>query len=75
MVALMVLSGIFVFSRGLFEGPSKASGLRVTVPVSVCESCDASVNTVPAIRAALSVTPEYAALLERYPDALVRRVG
>jgi hypothetical protein len=75
MVALMFVAGIFIFSRDLLETPSKASGLRVTVPVFVCESCDGSVTTVPAIRAALGVTPEYAAILKRYPDAVIRRVG
>ncbi|QJW93746.1 hypothetical protein FTUN_1257 [Frigoriglobus tundricola] len=74
-LALMVVTGIFIFSRDLIESPSRASGLRVTVPVFVCESCNGSVTTVPSIRTALGVTPEYAALLYRYPDATVGRVS
>jgi hypothetical protein len=73
MLALMIMSGILIFSRGMLEGSSRGSGLRVTVPVFVCESCNGTVTTVPSIRAALGVTPEYAALLYRYPDATVAR--
>lgn len=76
MVGLMFLTGLFVFSRDVV-GPSggDSSGLSVTVPVFLCEACDGSVTTVPAIRKALNGTPAYAALLERYPDAFVRRIG
>jgi hypothetical protein len=41
----------------------------------LCEACDRSVTTVPAICKALNVTPAYASLLERYPNAAVRRSG
>jgi hypothetical protein len=75
-VGLMILTGIFVFSRDVV-GPSgrDSSGLSVTVPIFVCEECDGSVTTVSAIRKALDVTPAYSALLERYPDAEIRRVA
>lgn len=76
LVALMFVTGIFVFSRDVVDSSGGGgSGLAVTVPVFVCEACDGAVTTVPALRKALNVTPAYAALLERYPDALVRRVG
>ena len=74
LVGLMFVAGIFVFSRDVVETGGGPSGLSVTVPIFLCESCDGSVTTVPAIRKALAVTSAYAALLERYPDALVRRV-
>ncbi|HEY1191680.1 MAG TPA: hypothetical protein VGE74_28870 [Gemmata sp.] len=73
MLALMFVSGIFVLSRDLVEAPSNFSGLRVTMPIFVCEACDGAVITALTIRAALSVTPEYAALLHRHPDAVVCR--
>jgi hypothetical protein len=71
----MFLTGIFVLSRDVGGSEKSGSGLSVTVPIFLCESCDGSVTTIPDIRRALNVTPAYAALLERYPDALVRRVA
>ena len=74
----MVVTGIFIFSRDLIESPSKASGLRVTVPVFVCESWRrvryyGTEHSRGANFGALR-PEEYAALLYRYPDAAVSRV-
>jgi hypothetical protein len=72
----MFLTGIFVFSRDVVgNSDGGGSGLSVKVPIFLCESCDGSVTTVTAIRKALNVTPAYAALLERYPDAQISRVS
>lgn len=73
---LMFITGIFIFSWIPGGEPSSrhSSSRSVIVPVFVCEACDRDVTTAPVLRQALTVTPIYAALLEKYPDAEVRRV-
>jgi hypothetical protein len=74
---LMFMTGIFIFSWLNSGAPTAHHGSEVSflLPVRVCEVCSRGVTTPPTIRAALVTTPVYAALLERYPSALLSRAG
>jgi hypothetical protein len=56
--------------------PPKQHGTDVsfTLPVCVCEVCTLDLTHPAALRTALLNTPIYAALLQQYPAATVRRV-
>ena len=45
------------------------------VPLPVCEACQPQLSKPKDLRVALRHVPEYAALLDQYPDARVTRVG
>jgi hypothetical protein len=49
--------------------------ISFVLPLRVCSVCDHELTTPAALRGALVATPAYAALLERYPNATVSRVG
>jgi hypothetical protein len=74
---LMILTGIFIFSSSSASAASAQHGSEVSfiLPVRMCEGCARYVTTPQAIRTALATTPAYAALLARYPNALIRRAG
>ena len=59
------------FLESLAEAGSQ--DIEVTVPVRVCPTCDPNLSVPEAIRAALRTTPEYAAVLDRYPQARITR--
>ncbi len=73
------LPGLYGANRMMQGGPgitTKQVGQDVefTVPLPVCEVCQHELNDA-ALRVALRHIPEYAALLDQYPDARVTRAG
>jgi hypothetical protein len=71
------------FGLGLFlhmlrrNAPSKEHGqdVVVVVPLPVCETCRPGLDGPAALRQALHHVPEYAELLDQYPNARVTRAG
>ena len=47
----------------------------LTVPLPLCERCRFELTSLPELRKALRHVPEYAALLDRYPNARITRAG
>lgn len=76
---LLALFGWLVIFPVLFGGggvpEQHGQDVVLTVPVRVCDRCRAGLADPTALRAALLETPEYAALLDRYPKALIRYLG
>ena len=77
---LMLFTGVFVFPWLFWIGARESaeplgSEVSVIVPVFVCETCARGVVTPETVRNVLRATPAYAALLNRYPNALIRRVS
>ncbi len=74
---LLLLTGWFFWSWRTSNAPPAMHGtdLSFFLPVRVCEVCARDLTTPAAVRAALSATAVYAAVLRQYPDAIVRRTG
>jgi len=79
-----VLAGcLFSFGLGFIlyalrrTAPSVEHGqdIILTVPLPVCEACRPDLNAPVELRHALYHIPEYAALLDRYPNAHIRLLG
>lgn len=49
--------------------------VEITAPVRVCQTCASELTTSETIRQSLRKTPEYAALLDKYPNARITRRG
>ncbi|MBN9120540.1 MAG: hypothetical protein J0I06_15545 [Planctomycetes bacterium] len=70
-----LLGGLVLFKAGVFARPlERGHEISFVLPVRACEAC-ASDRSPAALRRDLCATPVYAALLRRYPNALIARVS
>lgn len=67
-----LLAGIV--AKGGMKPVQHGTDVSFVLPVCVCEVCDHDLGTPATLRTALVATPVYSALLDRYPNALVRRI-
>lgn len=65
----------YLLGRGAREAKQYGEDVTLTVPVRACDDCRPGLADPAALRAALRETPEYAALLDRYPNARIRFLG
>ena len=63
------------FFRGTALPKERGQDVEATVPLPVCVECLAYLGHRATSREALSHIPEYAALLEQYPEARITRVS
>jgi hypothetical protein len=54
---------------------NESPDFSLVVPLPVCEPCRPTLDDPATIRRALRQIPDYAAILDQYPKALIRRVG
>jgi hypothetical protein len=80
--AVGCLFGLFMGSASRVTGAAvsqmaknESPDYSVVVPLPVCEVCRPKLDDPAALRQALCQIPDYAALLERYPKALIKRVS
>jgi hypothetical protein len=80
--AVGCLLGLFMGSASEVVGSATAQMAKnetpdysVVVPLPVCDACRPPLADSAALRQAIRQIAEYAALLDRYPDALIRRVS
>lgn len=75
-LAFGALAGIAASVLSRAGNPPVQHGTEVSfvLPVRVCEACDSTLTNSASLREALSKTPAYAALLDRYPEALIHRI-
>lgn len=69
--------GALLLARSLADRGSKQHGddVVLTVPVRVCDGCRPDLADPAGLRDALRQTPEYAALLDKYPAARITLRG
>lgn len=69
------LGALLQLMRRTAAAKELGSDVAVVVPLPVCDACLPVVDGPGRLRQALRQIPEYAALLDRYPDAVIVRRG
>lgn len=64
-----------IFLKALQEARERELDVSVVLPLPVCEACRPSLKTPNELREALLTIPDYATLLNQYPNAQITRLG